>query len=236
MDETSPTANTTRRGRCVLTGALAELWPPDEKHVTVRSVSHGQNVTAAGDSPDTVYYVRTGLVKAIRHSDTGGEVVIDYYREGTLFGGLCFCEWPLCEEGIKREVALTVEDSEIVAMTFDVFKQRIREQPEALLGLLADYCRRLAAARVRIESFVLHPAEGRLVRALLMMAAQYSDTDDPVTLQLSVTHEELAHLIGISRQLVTKLIGKLRGRGLIETPRARCLVIHRQKMSQAFNL
>jgi len=228
--------STPRRGCCVLTGILAELWPPDDEHVTVRSVPHGESATAVNDQSDSVYYVRRGLVKAVRYSESGGEVVIDYYEEGTLFGGLCFCEWPLCEEGIEREVALAVENSEVVVMTFNAFKLHISEHPETMIGLLSDYCRRLAAARARIESFVLHSAEERLVCALLMMAAQHSDTDDPVVLRPSVTHAELAHLIGVSRQFVTKLVGKLRERGLVESPSAGHLIVHRQKMIQAFNL
>ncbi|MCA1601269.1 MAG: helix-turn-helix domain-containing protein, partial [Acidobacteria bacterium] len=109
------------------------------------------------------------------------------------------------------------------------------ERPDALLGLLADYCRRLAAARNRIESLVLHHAEERLARALLLLAAQHSDTDDAVNLRPAVTHEELAHLIGVSRPLVTKLLGGLRDRGFIESPGAGTIIVHRQKMAAVFD-
>ncbi len=236
MNQPLAQASTEQRSCCVLTGTLAELWPPEDDRVTVRTVSAGESATTASDSPDSVYYVRRGLVKAMRYSGSGDEVIIDYYWEGSLFGGLCFCEWPLCEEGIEREVAVAVEASEIVVMKFDNFKAQIRERPEALLGLLSDYCRRLAAARTRIESFVFHGAEERLARALLMLAAQNPDSDDPVQLRPVVTHKELAHLIGISRQVVTKLIRRFRERGLIESPSAGHLIGHRRKMAQSFNL
>lgn len=233
MSQTSP-AKDDLPGCCVVTGMLAEPWLPDDKQILVRRVRQGEPAVAAPDSPDSIYYVRRGLVKAVRYSESGGEVLIDYYKEGTLFGGLCFCEWPLCEGDIAREVALAVKDSEIIVMTFASFKKHISARPEDLLGLLADYCRRLATARNRIESLVLYQAEERLARALLLLAAQHSDTDDVVNLRPAVTHEELAHLIGASRPLVTKLLGGLRERGFIESPGAGNIIVHRHTLASAF--
>lgn len=222
------------RGCCVATGILAESWLPDDEQLLVRRVAPGKPACFAGDAPDTIYCVRRGLVKAVRYSESGGEVLIDYYAEGTLFGGLCFCEWPLCEGDIAREVAFAVKDSEIIVMRFASLKQHIGARPDALLGLLGDYCRRLATARNRIESLVLYQAEERLARALLLLAAQHSDTDDVVNLRPAVTHEELAHLIGASRPLVTKLLGGLRERGFIESPGAGNIIVHRQSLATAF--
>ena len=228
MSQTSPQKDDSR-GCCVVTGMLAESWPPDDEQVLVRCVAPGGPAYGAGDTPDSIYYVRRGLIKAVRYSESGGEVLIDYYTEG-----LCFCEWPLCEGDIAREVAFAVKDSEIIVMTFASFKEHIRARPEALLGLLADYCRRLATARNRIESLVLYQAEERLARALLLLAAQHSDTDDVVNLRPAVTHEELAHLIGASRPLVTKLLGGLRERGFIESPNAGNIIVHRHRLATAF--
>jgi CRP/FNR family transcriptional regulator, cyclic AMP receptor protein len=233
MSQTS-TSKDDLRSCCVVTGMLAESWPPDDEQVSVRRVAPGEPACAAGDTPDSVYYVRRGLVKVVRYSESGGEVVIDYYPEGTLYGGLWFCQWPVCEEDMAREVALAVKDSEIIVMAFARFKKHISARPEALLGLLADYCRRLATARNRIESLVLYQAEERLARALLLLAAQHSDTNEVVHLRPAVTHEELAHLIGVSRPLVTKLLGGLRDRGLIESPSAGNIIVHRQRIATAF--
>ena len=233
MSQTSPQKEDLR-GCCVVTGMLAESWPPDDEQVLMRRVAVGEPACAVCDAPDSIYYVRRGLVKAVRYSESGGEVLIDYYPEGTFFGGLCFCEWPVCEDDIARELAFAVKDSEIIVMTFASFKKHISARPEALIGLLADYCRRLATARNRIESLVLYQAEERLACALLLLAAQHSDTDDVVNLRPAITHEELAHLIGASRPLVTKLLGGLRERGFIESPSAGNIIIHRHRLATAF--
>src|SRR2546423_1563775 len=143
----------------------------DEHLAKVRRARRGEPVCLAIDHPDSVYYVRSGSVKLVRYSQAGDEVMIDQYKAGSLFGNLCFCSWSLCCESLDREVAIALEDSEILVTSFDALKKNLLRDPETLFALLEDYCRRLAAARLRIESLILHEAEERLARALLMMTA-----------------------------------------------------------------
>jgi len=174
-------------------------------------------------------------VKLVRYSSSGEEVVIDQYHTQSLFGNLHFCNWPLCCDSLEREVAVAVEDSEIIVTTFDALKKNISRYPEAATALLEDYCRRLAVARLRIEGLVLHEAEERLARALLIMVAyQQPGQSGPVLLSTAVTHEELARLIGVTRPFVTKLIGQLRDRGFVESVAAGQLVVHQDKIAKAY--
>jgi CRP/FNR family transcriptional regulator, cyclic AMP receptor protein len=202
----------------------------------VRQVRRGEPTCLTIDSVESVYYVRVGSVKLVRYSLGGDEVVIDQYMAGSVFGNLCFCKWSLCCESIDREVAVALEDSEIVVTTFELLKKNINQYPEALTALLQDYCRRLAAARLRIESLVLHEAEERLARVLLILATyQQPGENEPVVLKTSVTHEELAHLIGVTRPFVTKLIGQLKERGFIESVSAGQLLVHPERIANAYS-
>ncbi len=161
-------------------------------------------------------------------------MIIDYYHEGTLFGMTHFCEWAVCDAGQRRNVYLAVEESEVAVISFAALKNHLAGQPEILLSVLSDYCHRLAAAYARIEGFVLHRAEERLARALLLLAAQQSSDDDSVSLRTVITHEELAHLVGISRTFVSEIISRFRKRGLIESSSAGHIVVHCQKIASAF--
>src|SRR5579872_7126452 len=199
-----------------------------------RHARRGDPICLPMDSEESVYYVKTGCVKLVRHSSSGDAVVIDQYHARSLFGNLRFSDSSLCC-GSDHEVAVAVEDSEVLVTTFESLKRNMDRYPEALVSLLEDYCRRLAAARLRIESLVLHEAEERLARALLIMAAyQQPGQNGSVLLNTAVTHEELASLIGVTRPFVTRLVGQLRDCGLIETVSVGQLLVHQDKIKKAY--
>jgi CRP-like cAMP-binding protein len=204
--------------------------------VKVRRVRRGELACCSLDAAESVYFVKMGCVKLVRYSASGEEVVIDRYYARSLFGNLHFCNWSLYCECRDRELAVAVEDSEIIITTFESLKNNLNRYPEAAIALLGDYCQRLAAARLRIESFVLHEAEERLARVLLIMAAyQQPNREGPVLLKKAVTHEELAQLIGVTRPFVTKLIGQLKGRGFIESVGAGQLVVHQNRILEGYS-
>lgn len=221
---------------CCETSANSILRLLENTATKIRHVRRGEPACLTIDPVESVYYVKAGCVKLVRYSSSGEEVVIDQCHTRSLFGNLHFCNWSLCCDGIEREIAIAVEDSEIVVTTFDSLKNRISRYPEAAVTLLEDYCRRLAVARLRIEGLILHEAEERLARALLIMAAyQQPGQSGPVLLSTAVTHEELARLIGVTRPFVTKLMGHLRDRGFIESVAAGQLLVHQDKIAKAYD-
>lgn len=206
----------------------------EKHHAKVRCVRRGEPVCLTIDAADSVYYVKLGSIKLVRYSQSGDEVMIDQYRAGSVFGNLCFCSWSMCCESIAREVAVALEDSVIMVTSFESLKRDFRHCTEAIFSLLEDYCRRLAVARMRIESLVLHEAEERLARALLIMTSHQEIHYSPAILNAAVTHEELAHVIGVTRPFVTRLMGQLRDRGLIEPLAAGQILIHQEKIANAY--
>jgi CRP/FNR family transcriptional regulator len=197
----------------------------------VRSVRRGEHVYHPADKPDSVYYLQQGAVKLVRTSKAGDEVIIDRYYAGSMLGSLCFCDDPVCHEGIEREMAVALEDSQVTITTFETLKKDLHCSPEKLLSLMEDFCRRLADARERIAGLVLHEAEERLARALVLMASRQNGFTGSVTLNPPVTHEELARWIGVTRPFVTKLMQQLRERGFIETFTDGQVIVHRDKIA-----
>lgn len=198
----------------------------------VRLVRRGQPVYAPSDPADAVYYLKKGCVKLVRYSRLGEEVILDRYEAGSLLGNLGSCKLSLYREGIERESAVAVHNSEIIIVTLQSLKSNVLRYPQAALALLEDYCRRLAIARMRIESLVLHEAEERLARTLLLLTNH--DGLGCQSLNAAITHEELAHWIGVTRPFVTRLMNKLRVRGFIKPIAAGRILIHREKIALAY--
>ena len=214
---------------------LPMLWLLPEHLCSVRQIQEGVSIYSDTDAPDSVYYVEKGSVKLLRTSKAGDEVVIDRYYAGSIFGNLSFHAPPQSTNDGEYEAAVALEDSKIVVTTFDSLKKNIHHRPEKLFALLEDYCRRLAVARMRIESLVVNQAEERLARTLLLMTNAASDSrSDSVALIPPITYGELARWIGVTRPFVTKLMQQLQNRGFIERLDDGSILVHREKITNAY--
>jgi len=211
------------------------LWLLPPQLCTVRRLRRGAHVYLASDKADSVYYLRKGSVSLVRFSQAGDAAMIDRYHTGSLFGNLCFCNGPLSCEGRERDIAVALEDSEVLVTTLESVKRNLWRSPEKLFALLGDYCRRLAVARLRIEGLVLYPAEVRLAHTLLLMTAQQNGYPGSVILNPRMTHEELARCIGVTRPFMTRLMRRLRNRGFIEPLADGHLLVHREKIVNAYS-
>lgn len=210
------------------------LWLLPEHMCSIRRARQGDCIYSDTDAPDSIYYIEKGSVKLIRTSKAGDEVVIDRYYAGSILGNLSFHAPARGTDDEAYKAAVALEDSKIVVTTFDSLKKNIHHRPEKLFALLEDYCRRLAVARMRIESLVVNQAEERLARTLLLMTNDTGSRSDACALIPPITFGELARWIGVTRPFVTKLMQQLRNRGFIERLGDGSILIHREKITSAY--
>ncbi len=179
-----------------------------------RRLAAGEFVYLMGDSARSVYLLRRGLVKTAVVSTGGQELTLRIHRPGDIFGELCLCS------GERREQAVALEVSEVVAITLEILMARLRQDPLAALDLTSVACEHLAEAYDRLRSLSADPTMYRLARTLMDLAADLGEATPEGTLVLHyITQQELAHLIGARREVVSSLLNRLRGQGLIRYTR-----------------
>ena len=179
-----------------------------------RRLAAGEFVYRMGDPARSVYLVRRGLIKTVAVSPGGEELTLRIHRPGDVFGELCLCS------GERREQAAAVEASEVVAVTLEMLMARLRQDPLAALDLTRVACEHLAEAYDRLRSLSADPTMYRLARALMDLAADLGEPSPEGRLGLPyITQQELAHLIGARREVVSSLLNRLRDQGLIHYSR-----------------
>ena len=113
-----------------------------------------------------------------------------------------------------------MEASEVVAITLEVLVARLRQDPLAALDLTRLACEHLAEAYDRLRSRSADPTMYRLARVLMDLAAELGEPTPEGMLGLHyITQQELAHLIGARREVVSGLLNRLRDQGLIRYSR-----------------
>ncbi len=162
------------------------------------------------DPGDALYVVVKGQVKVVLIGEDGREVILAMLKDGDFFG-----EMSLIDDQPRSAHVIATEDATLLVLRRDDFRAAMEEVPRIALGLLQALSRRLRRADDKIGGLVLLDVNGRLAKLLLELA----DEHDGVTIKRRITHQQLAQMIGSSRETVSRTLRDLADRGLIEVNR-----------------
>ena len=188
-----------------------------------REISAGAFLYLVGGPARSVFLIRKGLVKTSTVSEAGNELTLRLHRVGDIFGELCLCA------GGRREQARAVEASSVIEIPVEMLLARLRQDPLAALEFASAVCDHLADAYARLHSVTFDPVARRVARALLALADELNHTPDsnaPVIRY--ITQEELGHLVGVRREVVSGLLNRFKERGLISYVRRGAITLNRQ--------
>jgi CRP/FNR family cyclic AMP-dependent transcriptional regulator len=173
----------------------------------LRTVPRHTVVLHAGDRTDNIYFVISGALKVQVSDEEGREVILSMLGPGELFG-----EMGVLDDHPRSATVLAVETSEVVMIGQEEFKRCLAENPEVSLFIMRNLTRRLRLADRNIESLALLDVYGRVAR-LLLESADTVDGRKVVTHKLS--KQDIAKMIGASREMVSRVMRDLTAQGLI---------------------
>jgi CRP/FNR family cyclic AMP-dependent transcriptional regulator len=188
---------------------------------SIARLERNDTVFNEGDEAREMFVVRSGRVAIAKRSSDGRESLIALTEAGDLFG-----EMPLFDEGPRPGSARALERSEVVRVPFDVVRRELEARPELLWDVAALFATRLRAAGAALADAMLLDVTGRTAKRLLEIAG---DADE---FALPITQEELAGLVGASRERVNKAIAAFVRLGWLDQTERRYRVINRERLAQ----
>jgi len=173
-----------------------------------RSYARGSLVFRQEDAADGLYLVESGRVKVFLTQTDGEEVIVGLLGPGDHFG-----EMALIDAQPRSTGAMAHQDCELRVIPKRDFRRLLGESNELAQSLLQGLSERLRGANRMIESLATQDVTGRVVRTLL----QYAQLDGgrPVVAE-PLTQQDLAQMVGASREMVNRTLQDLVRRGLIE--------------------
>jgi CRP/FNR family cyclic AMP-dependent transcriptional regulator len=176
--------------------------------VTRRSVTRGTIIMAAGDATDSLYIVLSGRLKVMMSDADGKEVILTILGPGEFFG-----EMGLIDDAPRSASVIAIEPCELLVITRRDFKKCLAENFEMSMAVMRGLVRRLREADRKIGSLALLDVYGRVARLLLDMA-ETVDGQKMVTKRLP--KQDIAKMIGASREMVSRVMKDLQVGGFIE--------------------
>ena len=175
---------------------------------TLRRYRRGTVLIEEGDLSDSLYIILSGRLRAYSAANNGREITYGVYGAGDYLGEMSL------DGGPRSASVITLEASVCSVVTRQTLTQHIAEYPEFAFELLAKVIRRARAATLSAKQLALNDVYGRL-RLLLDSLAQPTP-DGGRVIQERLTHQEMAHRLGCSREMVSRLLKDLeRGQYLV---------------------
>jgi CRP/FNR family transcriptional regulator, cyclic AMP receptor protein len=178
-------------------------------------------VFTEGDPGTEMFVVRSGRIAIGRRSPDGRESLVALLESGDLFG-----EMPLFDDGDRSASARALESSELLGIPYNLVREALDSHPELLWNVVGLLAGRLRATNSALADAVFLDVTGRTAKRMLELAG---DAEEFV---LPITQEELAGLVGASRERVNKAIAAFIRLGWIEQIERRYRIVMRDRLAQ----
>jgi CRP-like cAMP-binding protein len=209
---------------------------PDEQAQLVlkvarrRAFARGEVLVQEGEPADTLIVILKGRVAFLATTESGDQVMFGVSGPDEFFGELGL----LTSGGVRTSTARALEPTETLSIRRADFERLRREWPQLtdlLLGLLAE---RVSSLSDRLREALYVPADERVLRRLLAVAAVYEGGSAPTTVPLS--QEQLAALAGTSRATVNRVLREEQERGTMRLGRQRATILDEAALSRRAGL
>jgi CRP/FNR family transcriptional regulator, cyclic AMP receptor protein len=179
-----------------------------------RTFWRGMAVYSLDDPAADVFVVLKGRVKIVRSSPEGARKIVSICYTGEIFGELALAADDI--EARRSDEAVALDTTRVAVIRIADFWSATRRDPSLTRDAMRHLSRRLAEAHTQIESLVFDNNHHRLARELLRLSDDAARSGES---SVRLTHEELAELIGSTREVVTGMMIEFRQRGLIDYKR-----------------
>ena len=181
-----------------------------------------------GDAADTIYLIKSGKIKLFKVSAGGKEIILDILKGDDFFGENTFFD-----QAEHTMNAQAMEDTYICSCTKEHFAVLL-QNPQTSMKIIQLLGEKLNNYTNQVASIAFHDVKGRVAATLLKLAGEYgSRSPEGTTIDIELTHNDLASLVNASRVMVSNVVGSLRQDGIIATKDHRFILLDPDALSAA---
>jgi CRP/FNR family cyclic AMP-dependent transcriptional regulator len=185
-------------------------------------------IYSPGDPGGDVLLLASGMVKTCTITERGKETILDFVEPGEIFG-----EMAVVDPGERQAYAEACESSQVIRIPAEAMRTLITDEPQVSLALMKLVGRRRRRIERRLKHLLFRSNRERLVHVLLDLAEQHGySSDGRVQLRIRLSHQDLANMIGSTREGVTITLGQLHAEGLVEVGRRRIVLTASEELAR----
>jgi len=172
--------------------------------IRIRAFKKNQTILREEDTNEYMYTILSGRVKVIQTTEDGRETIIAMHKTGDFFG-----EMSLIDGKTMPATVLALEETTTAIISKSEFTYLITTQEKVREKLLVMLCSRLRESWNKIQLLNFNNAASRVKMLFALLSGEYGEKSiDGITLNIKLTHQNIANMTGISRETVTRVIDK----------------------------
>jgi CRP/FNR family cyclic AMP-dependent transcriptional regulator len=203
-----------------------------ESRSRVRAFDRGSLVYLPTDASESVLLLTSGRIKIYHITSEGKQASLAIIDPGELFGELA-----VFENGPREEFAETMEKSTVVLIPASLIHGLMEQHTHVSLGVTRLMGLRRQRVERRLKSLLFRSNRERLIYLLLELAEKYGRTNpDGLLIGIKLSHQELANMIGSTRETVTVLLGELQSEGLLAIQRRQVILRNPTRLADSIDV
>jgi CRP-like cAMP-binding protein len=188
--------------------------------VTVGTYRPRQVIYLPGDRAQGVQFLTSGRIKISKVTRDGKELTLAYRSEGDFFGEPC-----LLDGGPREEMAEAMDASTTVEVSREALDELLRNDGRAAYKFGRALIARRKDLEARVEQLIFKDVGAKLAELLLTLGQEHGVSDQRgLVVGLKITHQEMANLIGSTRETVSLTLSQFKRKGLIQTEGRRVIL------------
>ncbi|NOY67008.1 MAG: Crp/Fnr family transcriptional regulator [Gammaproteobacteria bacterium] len=187
--------------------------------VITRTYPKNTTIIHEGEKSESLYIIQSGKVKIIINDDEGNEFIIDLLGPNKYFGELA-----LLDHGPRSATIVTIEPTVLSVIQNKDFSECLSNSPSMSINLMKSMTTRIRELTDKIRSLALVDVRGRVIDTIMRLAII---KDNKLVVAEKLTHQEIANMVGASREMVTKILNDLTEKKYISI-KNREIIIHKK--------
>ena len=198
-----------------------------EQMETVR-FPRGTTIFEEGEPGDRLYIITSGKIKLARHAPDGRENLLTVMGPSDMFG-----ELSIFDPGPRTSSAVCVTEVTAATMNSEMLKQWVADHPAIAQQLLRVLARRLRRTNANLADLIFTDVPGRVAKTLLQLANRFGVQEGgALRVNHDLTQEEIAQLVGASRETVNKALATFAHRGWIRLEGKSVLIVDTEPLAR----
>lgn len=203
------------------------------EHKVVNNYKKGQTLFVQGNPPYGMYCVSKGNIKVTQVGEDGKESIVRIATEGDVLG-----HRSIFTDQYYNATATAIEDSNVCFIDKKYILKLVQQEPSVATNLIGKLGRDLGAAEHRISSFYQKNVRERLAELLLLLKESHGteEADGRIKLNIKLTREEMASIIGTASETLIRFMSELKQEGFIEQDGKTIYIINEEGLLNFANI
>ena len=204
-----------------------------ESHSKVGTFGRNSLVYMPSDQSDSVMLLASGRIKIYHVTADGKQALLAIIDPGELFGELAIFD----SYAQREEFAEAMEKSTVILIPGQEIQRLMEEHQHLSLGVTRMMGLRRRRIERRLKSLLFRSNRERVVHLLLELAEKYGRrSPDGVMIEIKLSHQDLASIIGSTRETVTVVLGELQDEGALEIRRRQIVLKQLRRLAESIDV